>query len=98
MSSSIFEAHVKSIYTCLRNSLPELQRRFGNDLTIDDIIDTVGTDTLMKASMNASLGMTISSIRGENYSSGRKWFNVVAMYEEALRKQKEHPSYLGAGI
>ncbi len=99
MSSFIFEAHVRAIYSNLRNSLPKLQERFGDNITIEDVIDKIGTGKLMHESMNASLGASISSIRGENYSSHNgQWLNIIRMYEEALRKAKEPPPYLGEWI
>ena len=77
--------------------LPELQKEFGEELTRRDVVDTITPGVLLGNSMNASMSLSISSVRGERVTVREDYLGIVGLYREAL-ELKENPPYLGGKI
>ena len=71
MRSMLFYAYVDAIEKAIEHSLPELRKKFGKSIKLQEVIDTIGTTPLMHASYNSS-GQVIP---------------VIRLYEETIDKQ-----------
>jgi hypothetical protein len=88
MYSRIFLAKVDAIEECLEQALPEIRRRFGESLTLDEIRTTIGTGKLLDEATNACLRDNCSSIRGTEERTG-SWINIISLYKSAIQNNNE---------
>ena len=95
MRSKLFEVHVGGILGAVDKALPELRKQYGGELSLKEIVETIGHPRLLEESRLSSIRATCDSIRGNKYDG--PWLDIHSLYEESLIL-KENPPYLGEGI
>ena len=95
MRSKVFEAHVEGILGAVDKSLPKLREQYGGELSLQEVVETIGHPRLLEESKLHSLRLVRASIRGTEYTD--PYLNIPALYSEAL-ELNENPPYLGEEI
>lgn len=95
MRSLVFHAKVAAIEEEVERALPRIREKFG-EVTIRDVVKTIGAKELLRQCENECMRLSASSIRGE-YNQQTPWMDVVGLYSQAIH-EKQTPPYLGEGI